>query len=286
MATHTAGASGDRTKKGLHERFACFFEDPRRERLRDLLRETGGEYAHLDFKREWPSHASLARHVLGFANSGGGSVVVGIDDESKEPTGVAEYHDKSDLTKGMQKYLPRRLLELVEIHDFRFEESEYPKLVGKAFQVLMTEDAPEHLPFLALKDGDGIKANTVYVRRGASTEEASDEELQSIVNRRIETGHSSQPELNLEAHLAHLKVLFGQISRGTRVPSNFFATMNSLVQGMGLDRWEYQPNPDYPKEHLDAFIRRMIASKKRRIEIELDVLGLDEAGPPGHPDRG
>lgn len=276
MPSSATGTQGNRSRKGLHEQFARFFEDPSRERLRDLLRETSGEYAHLDFKREWPRFTSLARHALGFANSGGGAVIVGIDDGTNEALGLAEHRDKSDLVKGMGKYLPRRLLGLVDVHDFRFEDSEYPKLVGKTFQVLLVEDSPEDLPFVALKDGDGIKANTTYVRRGPSTEEASDEELQAILNRRIETGHSSRPELDLEAQLAQLKVLFGHISPGTRVPRDLFSAMSSLVRGIGLDQWEYQPNPAYPTEDFDAFIVRMISLKKRRIELELDVVGIAE----------
>jgi hypothetical protein len=63
--------------KGLHEGFARFFEEPRRENLRELLRDTAGEYSHLDFKREWPETWKLARHILAIANSGGGSLVSG-----------------------------------------------------------------------------------------------------------------------------------------------------------------------------------------------------------------
>ena len=203
-------------------------------------------------------------------------MVIGIEDGSNEPVGVSEQRDKSDVVKGMQSYLPRRLLELIDIHDFRFEDSEYPKLIGKVFQVLLVEDSSEDLPFLALRNGDGIRANATYVRRGPSTEEASDEELQRILNRRIETGHSSRSELDLEAQLGQLKVLFGHISRGIPVPGKLLATMNSLVQGMGLDQWEYKQNPQFPSEDFDAFIVRMIALKKRRIELELDVVGFIE----------
>lgn len=96
--------------------------------------------------------------------------------------------------------------------DFSYEESEYPKLKGKSFQVLFVEDDPTHLPFAAVKDGPHVRGNAIYTRRGVATEEANYEELQRIINRRLETGYSSRRELDLKTHLEQLRVLYEQLS--------------------------------------------------------------------------
>jgi len=44
-------------------------------------------------------------------------------------------------------------------------------------------------------------------RREGQTERATHDELQAIINRRIESGYSSKDELDLRKHLEHLKIL-------------------------------------------------------------------------------
>ena len=65
--------------KRVYEVFTEFFEQPTRSRLRELLKNNLGEFNHLDFKEQWlPKEArgKLARDILGFANSGGGVMVI------------------------------------------------------------------------------------------------------------------------------------------------------------------------------------------------------------------
>ncbi|MEO9077772.1 MAG: ATP-binding protein [Rhodanobacter sp.] len=194
--------------KEQHETFANFFAQPTREALRDLLRKNIGETDYLDFKSAWPDIAKLSKHILALANSGGGALVVGVTQESNGrlvPSGLPSIKDKASLIPPLGAYLPKTLE--YQVLDFSFTASEYEALMGKSFQVLLVEDEPKHLPFLALKDAHGVRANAVYVRSGTSSAEASQLELQNVINRRIETGHSSQPALDLEKHLGQLKSL-------------------------------------------------------------------------------
>jgi predicted HTH transcriptional regulator len=194
--------------KEQHETFANFFAQPTREALRELLRKNIGETDYLDFKSSWPETAKLARHILALANSGGGALVVGVTQESDgrlTPTGLPSIKDKAVIIPPLSAYLPKSVE--FQILDFAFTASEYEALVGKAFQVLLVEDVPKQLPFLAMKDATGVRANAVYIRSGTSSTEASQLELQSVINRRIETGYSSQPALDLERHLSQLRSL-------------------------------------------------------------------------------
>lgn len=194
--------------KEQHESFANFFATPTRDALRELLRRNIGETDYLDFKADWPETPKLAKHILAIANSGGGALVVGVAqqaDGSLLANGLSTIRDKATLVPPLSTYLPKSIQ--YEILDFSFTASEYSTLIGKSFQVLLIEDTPKELPFLALRDGEGLRANAVYVRSGTSSMEAGQVELQTLINRRIETGHSSQAVLDLDKHLGQLRTL-------------------------------------------------------------------------------
>jgi hypothetical protein len=271
-------------RKTFNEEFAKFFETPSREGLRELLKNNFGELPNLDFKEEWPVLSKFAKHILGLANYGGGCVIVGVGEEpdkSLEPKGIPSFLDKADVVKGVNKFLSDSLIENIEILDFSYDAAEYPKLIGKKFQAVFVEDDPKHLPFVSMAEGDGIRANAIYTRRGASTEEANHDELQSIINRRLETGYSSKKEIDLQTHLAQLKILFGEVSQfhilvksgGSSLMSTISTLATSSMSSVFGERVKV-PNPAYPKEHYEAFIVRMIERKKKRIEAELDVMSL------------
>jgi hypothetical protein len=244
----------NRNSKSWQEDFARFFESPSRERLRDLLRDHVGEIDVYDFKKEWPAFSKLARHILGFANFGSGCLIFGVeeqDDGSFDPTGLGNLVDKADIHKGIERFIPTQLE--YNVLNFSYEASEYPKLVGKKFQVLLVEDSPQYIPFVASGDGDGIRKNAIYTRHGTSTEKANYEELQEIINRRIETGYSSRGELGLDKHLGELKTLYRYIPRYSGLA---FSIVSSL----------FAKNPKYPQEDFEDFISRMVVEKKKIIE--------------------
>lgn len=256
--------------KGIHENFARFFEHPTRDGLRALIESNFGETDLLDFKESWPSDAKLARHVLALANSGGGVVVIGVrqeEDGSLLSVGLERIRDKADVSKGLAPFFPPSL-EYVPL-DFSYKSAEYNELVGKSFQVLVVESDPKSLPYLARRDGENLRSNAVYVRRGTESAEANHDELERLLNRRIETGYSSGRVLELEEHLRQLKTLYGSISRhtGGLTIQGLAASMAALGKLFAREK-----NPHYPKESVDEFIADLIARKKRKIErvLELD----------------
>ena len=244
------GNLDERGMKHLREEFAKFLEQPDRVTLRDLLRSHVGESDQHDFKEEWPPLGpKLARHVLGFANSGGGILVLGVKehaDGSMEAIGLRQLTDKATVHNAITTYIPDGLE--CDVGDFCYTESEYERLQGKMFQVLFVENCPEHLPFLASRDGDGIKESVVYVRAGTSTRPATHHQLQSILNRRIATGHSTERALTLRAHLDELKMLYDE--RRPR-PLSIIAAMAFAAD---------------PRDTYEDFIEQLIASKQRAIE--------------------
>jgi hypothetical protein len=247
------------SNKRYKEDFARFFESPSREGLRDLLQGQLGELDAVDFKQIWPAASKIARHVLGLANTRGGCLIAGIaenKDKTFEPVGLDSFWDKADVQKSIKKYLPAQLR--FDVLNFSYEDSEYPKLIGKKFQVLIVDDTPDYIPFIARCDGDGIRENALYVRRGTNTEEANYEELQEIINRRVETGYSSRGEFDLNKHLSELNALYGHIEPAVN-PYDELDYFHSLDAGA-------EPNPLYPKESFESFVRKLIVEKKRLIQ--------------------
>lgn len=243
--------------KAIREDFNRFFEEPTRDRLRALLKNHNGEFDWLDFKETWIEGTKLARHVLAMANSNGGLLVIGIKeqgDKSLEPCGLAQFSDKTKVKQAIRKFVP----DTVEFNilDFAYEESEYPKLKGKKFQVVMVEDRPDQLPFLCLADGESIVRGTIYARDGEESKPATHSQVQRILNRRIESMHSSRRELSLQEHLNELQVLY----KGIR--PMIVADLYRLSLGVSLER----PNPALPKEDYERFVARLIEEKKKLIE--------------------
>lgn len=251
--------------KGRHEEFARFFEQPTRESLRDLIKRNFGEVDDLDFKEVWPSNQKIARHILGIANFGGGCLIAGMAQDSTGSIiskGLDELKDKADLQKGVQKYLPNQL-EFVSL-DFVYSDSEYTTLVGKKFQAIIVENKPRYLPFICSSDGDGIRAGAIYTRRGTSSEEVNYNELQAIINRRLETDYSTQSQFNLEREISELKLLYGEIQKYHYYDPDYEPDYGEL-------RMQEENNTFYPEEELDEFIAGIIKAKKLRIKALLKI---------------
>lgn len=269
--------------KSLHEEFAKFFENPTRDKFRELLKGNFGELDNLDFKEEWSSvWAKTAKHILGIANNGGGCLIIGVkqlEDKSLEPCGTQSSVDKADIFKKIKKFLPNFLLGEIEVLDFSFDASEYPKLVGKTFQIVLIGDNPKYLPFVSqASSGNDIRETAIYVRRGTSTEEANYEELQGILNRRIETNQSSQTEIDLQTHFDQLKFLYSLMKEGNVIPKSFMNSLNSfgkLITDLATG-FEVVPNPLYPEESIEEFTSKLIVKKKKKIEAELGVNNISD----------
>lgn len=251
---------------------ATFFETPSREGLRKILKDNLGEFNELDFKGDYSITGKIAKQILALANSGGGALIFGVSQDENgilSSDGIKILQDKTDIEKSIAKFLPQYLS--YEILDFTYTASEYAKIIGKNFQVIIVEDKIEYLPFVSKSESDGIKKDTIYIRRNTNCEPVNYEELQKILNRRIESGYSTSSQLSLAEHCEQLKLLFMQIEKGTMKTVHFteaygLVRLSKTLQQIMGDKDEFVPNPKYPKEDYDDFILRMIELKKNTIE--------------------
>ncbi len=258
-------------RKTLHEELAVFFENPNRVTLKDILKRHFGELDDLDFKKEFPRDSNIARHILAMANSGGGCIIFGVEqqeDNSFDAIGLDVLRDKAEIQQGLKKYLPAQLDYCV--CDYAYKDSEYEKIKDKKFQVIIIENKPRYLPFVSESAGTGIKNATIYVRRGTSSVRANYAELQKVINRRIDTGYSSQREMELEEHIEQLQLLYKQIdeyiiiNRHSQLDLIYKAAVSAF--GPICGKTETRINPKFPTESIEEFIIKRIEDKKKLIK--------------------
>ena len=254
-------------------------QEPTLEKFREFLHGQTGEHNSIDFKKEWITGDSLAKLMLSLANSQGGIVVFGIDekeDKSIDICGLGSIKDDAEISNDIKKYISSDLKYV--IHNFSYDASEYQALIGKHFQMLIVDDTPEHIPFLAKRESSSLKQNMIYVRRGTSCEIADQEELQGILNRRLNYMHPLNGEpLNLTEHLSQLQVLYKNIEKEHVYYSydSITESLNAIVKNIsgciGQRKKIVEPNPLYPDESFEEFVSRMIVEKKKKIERVLDL---------------
>lgn len=256
-------------------------QEPTLDHFREFLKSETGEHNAIDFKQEWIEKDKLAKLMLALANYGGGIVVFGVhenDDKTFSCTGLKELQAKEQIGSWISPYLSSNLK--YNVYDFSYQTSEYEVLNGKQFQILVVEDTPEFLPFISRKEGSNIKPSVIYIRRGTSDEQITEEELSHILDRRMkyifpETGKP----LVLKEHLEQLKILYDNISPTiSRIKktgqSPFFQSLSLLAQvanSFSQNMYEKEKNPLYPEESYEEFIATLIDKKKKKIERVLDL---------------
>ncbi|WP_417513034.1 helix-turn-helix domain-containing protein [Marinobacter sp.] len=240
-------------KKNQHELFRQFFEKPTRAFLSQVLKENIGETDYLDFKAEWPKFEHVAKHILAMGNTGGGAIVLGVTEEQSgefNSTGLEKLQDRADLNKKLRKFVPDQLN--YELFNFTYDKTE-PSLEGKNFQVIMVEYSEKILPLLALKEGSGIQSNVAYVRSGTESIPANRDQLEQLINTRIDTEYSSTPTLELTHHLEQLKILCEYVDK---MEYEELLDSESFMRGI----LEFVGDNDYRD-----FLQEIISSKKQVI---------------------
>lgn len=207
--------------KTIKEQIAILFNEPDRVNFRKLLQNITGEYDVLDFKGQYIEDSKLAKHILAMANSGSGVIIFGITEEDNiiDIKGLEELKDKTDIKNKLEGYLPYELK--YEIHDLEYDDSsEWKAIRNKKFQFITIEETLDKIPFLSKKEGKNLRPNTVYCRKNSSSDEASHDDLQEILNKRINYSIGND---DLQNDLEQLETIYSFLS----LPKQFYyKTMN------------------------------------------------------------
>ena len=196
----------------IKDDIARFVSDPTREGLQELIRFFGGEFDQYELKESWPPLPRMAKTALSIANSGGGVILFGIRDATLEPVGLAELTSKQHVFETFRSFLPSPLMDEITLLDFDYGDAEYEPLRGKQIQVLAIPDIPEAIPFVCEeewhKDDDHVRRGAIYVRSGTNTREANYDQVQRLLNRRIDTVSPQSSTARVRQELDQLQALY------------------------------------------------------------------------------
>lgn len=264
--------------------FDLIVKNPSRDGFKTFLKESCGELDNIDFKEKWITKGKLAKIMLAMANTGGGVIVLGIQenkDDNYLAVGIDELKDAADVEKEIKKLVPRNLS--YSVLDFIYDDEIYGEYAGKKFQAIIIADAPEQLPFFSIGASDDIEKDCVYVRRGTSSEKASARDFETMIQRKLENVFKESNDLSLKEHLEQLQFLYDSIPQKKRVlvkKGNRFVGAMEGLQALSErmteifgepDQYEEVPNENYPSEDYEQFLVRMIDKKKLKIEKILDL---------------
>lgn len=264
--------------------FDLIVKNPSRDGFKTFIKESCGELDNIDFKEKWITKGKLAKIMLAMANTGGGVIVLGIQenkDDNYLAVGIDELKDAADVEKEIKKLVPRNLS--YSVLNFIYDDEIYGEYAGKKFQAIIIADAPEQLPFFSIGASDDIEKDCVYVRRGTSSEKASARDFETMIQRKLENVFKESNDLSLKEHLEQLQFLYDSIPQKKRIlvkKGNRFVGAMEGLQALSErmteifgepDQYEEVPNENYPSEDYEQFLVRMIDKKKLKIEKILDL---------------
>jgi len=148
---------------------------PEKESTEDLI--AGGENARVEFKetflydvyQDQPNKslkAAVAKEVAAFANSGGGVIIIGVEDDDFEPVGIERDLDlMKDGRDSFELQLNREIANrLGKMMATAYTHVTFEEVEGKTVCVVWVDDSPDPVYF---EDDDGEK---FYARSGSSSE--------------------------------------------------------------------------------------------------------------------
>jgi predicted HTH transcriptional regulator len=260
--------SNSEKDKPWKEQLGSFLKEPTRLNLLRLLQLEAVEDNDLEFKRELLPFDLLAKHILAMSNKQGGAIVFGVEEKQANqfsPCGLSSSVDITDIEKKLSNYIPKKLNP--NIFPFYFGGEEQPEYKDKFFLVVVVNYNPRYIPFVSLKAGDNIKKDIIYIRRNRASEPINHDELQEILNNRIDTEYSATDERKLIEHLEELKELYSHIPKTVKQIVSYPHTaiidlQNELRRLNGEPQYKTVPNPDYPQESYENFVGKLIEIKK------------------------
>lgn len=250
-------------------------KEPTLENFRILLQSHTGEEDQLDFKESWEEKEKTAKHILALANSGGGCIIFGVsqlDDGSFEIKGLNDFKDDAELRKEVKSYIPENLKFFLK--EFKYDSSEYEKMINKKFQILIVECDPKNLPYICCNNGNKIKSGDILVRNGTESIKANNYQVNNIIERKLDALKiPKNKNMTLAEHLEQLKILYDELTYTTKGEGTFSKLMKNInnITSSLYGKTEIKKKSNYPLESYDDFILKVLNKKKKRIEEELDI---------------
>lgn len=155
-------------------------------KLLELLK--GQEGKTLEFKRDLSSPEGILKCMVAFANTAGGTIVVGVEDGSKRVRGIKDVlAEEEKLANLVSDSIRPRLIPEIEVVPWR-------KLNVLIVQVYPSNVRPHYLERLGPEDG-------VYIRVGSTNRKADSSQIEELkrLNRMNSFDEQAIPDLKSEA---------------------------------------------------------------------------------------
>lgn len=221
--------------------------------LKNLIEQSFGENNALDFKETFVREDQIAKLIIAMANSGGGSIIFGVNDDN-HPVGILkeELKDPTDFQRKLNGYLPSMLI--YHLQQIDYDENEmYGYFSGKTFFIIYIPEQNRFIPFIAKRGSDKLFTDKIYIRKNTSNETATNDDLEIIFRKRLIEQYEDLSNMSLNEHMEQLKILY-------RI---------AAISG------DTNKNSKSQKDDFSEFIARMIEKKKRKIEIVLEVSNIE-----------
>jgi len=156
------------------------------------------ESKYLDFKREFNLNSaeawcSLIKDIVAFANSGGGIVIFGVEDDGSDSkfdaTAILKFDD-ADITNKIAKYTNYQFSEIEIVEVLRGSKS-YPAFLISSVEVPIVFMKPGTYDVGGGKQKTAFSQGTIYFRHGSKSEPANRDDLQGWRDREIARARSS-----------------------------------------------------------------------------------------------
>ena len=88
--------------------------------------------------------------------------------------------------------------------NFFYDHDVYTHLKGKKFQMITIDVEDEKIPIICECESKLFKKGDIFIRRGTNTEKVNYEELQMLINHRVEAGKAQITNEGVKEQLQQL----------------------------------------------------------------------------------
>ena len=247
-----------------------FFKEPTLENFSDFLEENIGETNSYEFKSEWIDIEKIAQILMGMGNSGGGCIVIGVAEENgrMESQGIQkDIYDASDFTKKICKYIPDSIVGGIELVNFFYDHDAYGSLKNKKFQMIMIHVEDDKIPIVCKGDSKQFNKGDIFIRRGTNTEKVNYDELQMLLNKKVQADKAKITDEGLKEQLQQLKILYDAIP--TVINNYSFSGLKQSSSPIFLQMLGKEKNMVYPEKSYEEFLVDEIQKKQEKIQSYL-----------------
>jgi len=165
--------------------------------IEELLARNEGKT--IEFKETAKSLQGIVKAVIAFANTAGGTLVIGIKDKTKEVVGISNVlQEEERISSALVDNISPLLIPDIEIHSYQ----------GKELLVLRV---PHGVGPYFMKS-DGIE-NGVYIRFGSTNRVADAEMVSSLRLLAANTGYDELPHIRGQLDFELMKTVFDRIKK-------------------------------------------------------------------------